>query len=198
MFFKRPFCYAVVLSLLSGCIHQSASEVRSWLDNQTAVTVTAQRHALVFSREDFAAGVNVRDYAELGCFEINQSGRRKLYVGLILWSTVNRAAAQLAEDDARFARIVLQADDRPIELQRVATSRPMLGVSTAIFSLPAPGAREAYYELTASQLAALAAARHVLLEPVSQPAEGAQTYKLWRGDLQEFTQLRSALHGDQP
>lgn len=184
--------FASLLLLLAGCATHGY-QVRSWLDSETAVTVTAQKIPLVLSREEFAAGVNVRDYAELGCFEVNRSGQRKLYIGMVLWSTVNRSAAQLAESDVRFARVTVQADDRPIALQRIAQNRRAIGVSTPVFELPAPGTREAYYELTPEQFAALSSARTLNLL-LDTDAADVEMYKLWRGDTKELRNFRTALN----
>lgn len=70
----------VLMGGLAGCTAGGAGVARSWIDSQTAVAVTAQTRPIVLSREDFPAGVNVRDYAELGAFEVNRSGRSKSVV----------------------------------------------------------------------------------------------------------------------
>ncbi|HEX2586150.1 MAG TPA: hypothetical protein VHL14_13555, partial [Steroidobacteraceae bacterium] len=81
----------MALSLLASACSTTRSGVRSWVDEKTAVTVTAQQRAMVFYRDDFQSGVNIYDFADLGAFEINQSGKRSQYLCLLLWSTVARS-----------------------------------------------------------------------------------------------------------
>lgn len=182
---------ALLSLLLIGCA-SSGYEARSWLDNESAVTITAQKAPVVLYGEDFAAGVNVHDYIEMGCFETNRAGARKLYLGMVLWSTVNRTPEQLAQSDAGFAQITLQADDRPIPLNRIEQGRESIGLSTPIFKLPAPGTREAYYEIDAAQFAALAEARTLTLFLKPGATEHA-VYKLWRGEIEQLRDFREAL-----
>ncbi len=182
----------LVALLLSGCA--SAPVTRNWVDDHTAVAVAAQARPVVLSREDFPAGVNVRDYAELGVFEVNRSGRRQHYLGILLWSTVDRKPEQLAQLQSVFASITLWADDQPLVLRRVADMHDGVQVSTPVFDWPSPVVREAYYELNSAQLAALAAAHTLSLSPAVM-LEGEQAYTWWRGsmaDLQQFIASLSA------
>jgi hypothetical protein len=180
------------LVALAGCTVGGGGTTRSWIDSKTAVAVTAQRQPIVLSREDFPAGVNVRDYAELGAFEVNRSGARKRYIALVLWSTVDRKPAEQAQLEAAFASMTLWADDRPILLKRSATSHDSLLVSAAVLDLPSPAATEAYYEISALQLAALTGAQHLTLSP-SGMTEGERAYTLWRGKLTDLSRFVAEL-----
>lgn len=166
---------------LAGCQTTPKDAPRSWVDSGTAVAITAQAGSLVLSREDFPAGVNVRDYVELGAFEINRSGARTRYLAFTLWSTIDRSAEQWARTEADFASVTLWADDQPLLLKRSATTQQGISVSTSVFTLPAPNARQMYYTVTLQQLRTLATARSWTLSPVGM-AEGERMFAMWRGD----------------
>lgn len=184
------FFHSLLLTLaLTTAACTATPSVRSWVDDRTAVAVTAQNKPLVFAREDFPAGVNVRDYAEVGAFEVNRSGQRQLYLSLIIWSTLNRSAEQQAQTDAAFAGMTIWADDQLIQLKRAA-QRDVPSMSNAVFNLPITNAHESYYAITAAQLRALAAAQKLSLSPATQAA-GEQSYRLWtdaRASLGAFVQ----------
>ncbi len=156
------------------------------------MAVTAQAQPLVLSREDFPAGVNVRDYAELGAFEVNRSGTRKRYMAVVLWSTVDRTPAEQTQLQAAFSSITLWADDQPLALQRSATMHDAILVSTPVLRWPSPAASEAYYEVSTAQLAALAAAKRWTLSPGTM-AEGERSYTLWRGEPAELSRFLANL-----
>lgn len=185
----RSLCILGALIWFGGC---AAPQTRQWLDSQTAVTITAQPEPVVLAREDFPAGVNVRDYAELGLFDVNRSGEHRRYVSLVLWSTVDRNVQELAAQDEAFSNVTLWANDQPLALKRTALDAQNLLVSTSVFRLPSPNARAAYYEISKSQLAALAAADHLWLTPAAT-AQGDNPYKLWRGVLSSIRTFVAAL-----
>jgi hypothetical protein len=185
-------CWIWLLTGLMACTAGPGGAVRTWVDAKTAVAVTAQARPLVLSREDFPAGVNVRDYAELGAVEVNRSGTRKRYLAVVMWSTVARTPAELEQLQDAFSSITLWADDRPIALQRSATTHEAILVSTPILKLPSPAASEAYYEVTATQLATLAATKRLSLRP-GTVVEGESAYTLWRGDLSELSRFLANL-----
>lgn len=186
---KIPVCLILLLTLSSGCTQPAA---RQWLDSGTAVTITAHDEPVVFAREDFPSGVNVRDYAEMGLFDVNRSGEHRRYLLLVLWSTADRSSGQLAAQDEAFANITLWLDDQPIPLARVAIDARAVQISAPVFRLPSPNARTAYYLLDRAQLKALSAARQMSLTPGG--AQGDRPYTLWRGSLSSLqaftTQLR--------
>lgn len=170
----------------------SSGAVRTWVDARTAVAVTAQGRSLVLSREDFPAGVNVRDYAELGAVEVNRSGTRKRYLAVVLWSTVARTPAERAQLQAAFSSITLWADDQPLTLQRSATTHEAILLSAPALSLPSPAASEAYYEVTTAQLMALANTKRLMLRPGSV-VDGESAYTVWRGDPSELSRFLADL-----
>lgn len=165
---------------LAACVTISDKDSRSWLDTRTAAAITAQIEPIVLSREDFPAGVNVRDYVEIGAFEVNRSGARKQYLAFTLWSTIDRSVSQWSRTAVDYSSVTLWADDQPIQLKLSAASHTDLGISTPVFTRPSPAAHQMYYEVTLVQLSALAQAQRWTLAPGGM-AEGDQKFSRWRG-----------------
>lgn len=153
----------VLILLLNGCSSTQLVAPRTWLDERTAVTVTAQSDPAVLAREEHMRAINVRDYAQLGAVETNRMGTRQLYLVLVSWSTIDRSEAEQARSEAGFSRITLFADDRPIELARAAPAREELGFARRPFEHPTPGAHEFHFAVTRSDLQSIALSRTLQL-----------------------------------
>lgn len=178
---------AIATVLITGCA-TGGSSVRSWIDEQTAVTVTAQKKAMVFYREDFQAGVNIYDYANLGAFDINRAGAHRRYLCLALWSTLARTEEQQAKLETAFANLVIWADDQPLTFKRVTQNREMLNVVQPVFKLPSSEVQENYYEVSTGQLSILALA-HELRVASSEQAQGEAMYHPWRNERNSLNAL---------
>jgi hypothetical protein len=162
----------------------SAQQPRTWLDEQTAATVTAQQPCAVFAHENQARAANVRDYVQAGAVEVNRMGTRTYYLVLISWSTIDRSAAERAKLEAELARNTLWADDRPIELRRIPRGRETAGVFSAPYAAPAPAAIESWYPITLNEIGALAHARTLRL--TAQAGDTPRPYELWQQDRGGF------------
>lgn len=136
---------------------------------------------MVFYRDDFQSGVNIYDFADLGAFEVNQSGARHQYLCLLLWSTVARTSQRQSEVEEDFSTLVVWADDQPLSFKRIAQNRDMVHLGDSAFKRSTSNARENYYEISLAQLATLAAARTLRLSSASQAA-GEAPYRAWRDD----------------
>lgn len=169
----------VLILLLNGCASTQLVAPRTWLDERTAVTVTAQSDPAVLAREEHMRAINVRDYAQLGAVETNRMGTHQLYLVLLCWSTIDRSAAEQERSAASFSRITLYADDRAIELTRAAPAREELGFSRRPFEHPTPGAREIYFAVSRGDLQSIALSRRLQL--VAHRDEAAKDkYLEWR------------------
>lgn len=172
----------ILLLWLGAC---SSNAPRQWLDSVSGATITAQSRPLVLAHDDFPSGVNVRDYAELGLFDINNAGDHQPYLALTWWSTVDRDAAALAQQAEAFTTITLWANDQPLVLSRL-TPQDAIGMQKlVVFPLPSPNARVGYYRLNAAQLQALRHAHQLGLSP-SGLKPGERGFVLWRGDLAQW------------
>ena len=174
----RTHARLVLLLLLAGCASAPADPPRSWLDERTAVSVTAQGTPIVFAREEHLRAINVRDYAEIGAVEINRMGDRRLYLALQSWSTIDRTAAERERMDRSLSRVTVYADDRPIELTQAAASAEQLGLSRRPFVAPTPGTREIYFTIARSDLRSIALARVLQLRGLG--AEEPDIYLQWQ------------------
>lgn len=183
---------------LSACALRPAVSVRSWLDPKTAVSVTAQDEPIVFAREDFQAGINVRDYAEVGAVEINKSGDRRLYLAVAVWGTIDRSAVDLARTAAYFAQLTVWCDDRPIELHRAAAGHEAVNLSSKVLAPPVAQAPEFYYPVNIEQLHALTRARALTLSVRDDGGE-ARIYRIWqdrRRKLAKFVEEIAGVRGN--
>lgn len=179
----------VLTLLLQACAAGSARQPRTWLDERTAATVTAQEPRVVFAHENQARATNVRDYVQVGAVEVNRSGTRAYYLVLISWSTVDRSPAERATLDGELVRSTLWADDRPIELRRIAQGRAAAGVFSAPYAAPAPAAIESWYPVTLNEIGALA--RASTLKLTAQSGDTPRSYQLWQSDRGGFAAFLS-------
>jgi hypothetical protein len=169
----------VLALVLAGCA--TGSGVRSWVDERTAVAVTAQKRAWVFYRDDFQAGVNIHDFADLGALEINQSGKRRQYLCLQVWSTITRPTASQSGIDEDFSTLEVWADDQPLSFKRHTESHEMLHLGDVPFKRSSSGASEGYYEISPAQLATLAGAKTLRIAPANL-TPGEALYHTWRDE----------------
>ncbi len=176
----KPAALLLALLTLSGCA-LTGQAVRSWVDEQTAVSVTAQKRVMVFYHENHQAGVNIYDFADLGAFEVNQTGSRHQYLYLMLWSTLSRTAEQQSHIEDAFADLVVWADDQPLTLKRQTQNHEMLHLSNAAFKLSSPDAHENYYDISLAQLSVLSTAKVLRIASANQ-AQGDTPYYLWRNE----------------
>jgi hypothetical protein len=175
---------AALVLLLGACTLGPPQRTRSWLDEQTAATVTAQDPCAVFAHEDQTRATNVRDYVQAGAVEVNRAGSRSYYLVLISWSTLDRSPAERATLDAELARGTLWADDRPIELNRLAQGRVVAGIEKAPYASPAPAALESWYPIGLNEIRSLAGATTLSL--TAQAGDAPRAYQLWKADRGGF------------
>ena len=178
----RRFLLAPTL-ILAGCA--SSPTPRTWLDPYTAATITAQAEPIVLARDEQLRAINVRDYVQLGAVEVNRMGQRDLYLVVILWSTIDRSAAEPERLSEAFARLEVQADDRPFALVRAASTPP--GIGQRPFRLPAPEARQMYFPVGREELQAIATSRSLSATPRGSSEESRYTeWRDGRASLQAF------------
>lgn len=171
---------AALVSGLAGCATGNHA-VRTWVDEQTAVAVTAQKRAMVFYRDDSKAGTHINDFADLGALEVDQSGVRHQYLCLLLWSTLARTPQQQQQVEDAFANLVIWADDQPLTFKRLTQNHDMLNLSSPAFKQSAFDVRESYYEITPAQLNTLAAAKELRVAPANQ-SSSESPYHPWRDE----------------
>lgn len=152
----------------------SAENVRSWLDEQTTVFVTAQRQAWTFVRRDPRAGNRVYNFADLGALEVNQAGSRHQYLCLLEWITdPSLRKSKFVED---FSTLIIWADGNQLNFPRYTQDRAMLHLSDMPFKKHTYNVIESYYEVTVAQLVTMSQAKSLRIEATNQPPD-APIYK---------------------
>lgn len=180
---------AVVCSLLLfGC--QAATLPREHLDPVTVATLTVQTGPIVLASDDSLRASNVRDYVQLTAIQVNRMGTRDLYLAALLWSTIDRSAAERASLGRALLDAQLVADDRPLELRaRAADVRPP-GIGTRPLRPPVPNAQEFYFPIGKDELRAIAQSATLTLVPHRSENDAAPTvYREWqdgRAGLRQF------------
>jgi hypothetical protein len=182
----RTGCLAVLLACASVAL-AGDKEPQEYLDEDTAATITVVGEPLVFAyaRRDLAA--NARDYVTLAAAAVNRAGKISYVLIGYNWSTVD---PRLRPDPLPAALpLVLQADDRRIELTLRGHSAHEAGIGVPVHAPPGTIAPPNVYGSDLATLRFLAEARRVTLE-----AESAGTpvaYELWedrRPALKRFVQ----------
>ena len=187
---RMKWSILLVGMLLAGCT--ASHQPRVWLDERTAATITAQNEPIVFAHDEQMRAANVRDYAQLGAIEVNRMGERARYLVIVYWSTIDRPTPELERHRDSFTRIRIQADDRPIVLQRLEQSNAQLGVLRRPFRWPVPSAREAYFEVEPEELRAIALSRRLTLS-AEGIAEVERRYEVWDDARAALTRFLASL-----
>lgn len=182
---RAPILSLAAAALLAGCAGESP-RVSEYLDQQTAVTIRSLAEPLVYAHDAPELAANTRDYLSLGLVETNNMGKRKHYLALISWSTIDRhrvgvAAAPVPE------RVEFDLGGKPLELSGASHEPRGFGIGGQLFRPPAGYSGESWYEVTPAQLRALAAS-----PPASISLDGdagSISYLPWRAEgraLAEF------------
>lgn len=168
------------------------------LDMQTAVNTTIMAEPWVYARDVPTLAANSRDYLNLGLVETNRAGQRGYWLGVVAWSTIDRSPLDASATPAQPGNVKLRWPDGSMELKPEPAGRDAIGASQPIFRGPQPAFSDAWYALSAAQLARFAQA-----PPESVTVELAEgrlaTYEAWsvsREALDEF--LAATGHPESP
>lgn len=123
---------------------------RERLDPETAVHATLLAEPWVYSREVPLLAANARDYLNVGVVAINRGGQRTYWLGVVAWSTIDRAAWQHASGQPGTVRLMSSAGS--MELSPVDGGRKAVGLERPAFTRPASRFTESWYLLSAEQL----------------------------------------------
>jgi hypothetical protein len=175
----------VALFIIPLRISAADSGVRSWVDDSTAVSVTAQRRPWLFGRDDVQVGVKIFYVAELGAFEINQVGKRHQYLCLQYRSTATAPILNKSRVLEDFSTLVVWADDQPLSFKRYAQNFGALQLSAGVFKRYVSSVTESYYEVSLTQLAIMAEAKTLRIAAANQPP-GQPAYKVSRDEHASF------------
>ncbi|MGH8133017.1 MAG: hypothetical protein ACRETG_04820 [Steroidobacteraceae bacterium] len=163
---------------------------QEYLDQETAATITVVGEPLVFAitRTDVAA--NARDYATLAAAAVDRSGKVTYVVIAYFWSTVDPRARlePLPSPDP----LVLQADDRRIELHLRGHSAYDAGIGVPVHAPPGPPVTPNVYGTDLATVRFIGEARQLAL--IIDTDASSLSYGLWedrRGALRRFVRHMS-------
>jgi hypothetical protein len=151
------------------------------LDPETAVNVTIMAEPWVYARPVPMLAANARDYLNVGVVETNRAGSRAYWLGVVSWSTIDRGPVQADRMPARPARIRLDWKDGKLELSPATDGRAAAGLSEPALTGPAESFSEAWYALSAGDVARLGGAAPASVSLVGD--DGRLTaYDAWQVD----------------
>jgi hypothetical protein len=161
------------------------------LDPYSAVNTTIMAEPWVYARDVRSIAANSRDYLNVGLVETNRAGQRAYWLGVVAWSTIDRTALPLVAQSVKPGKVQFNWPDGVLELQPVPAGRKALGASEPIFTGPQPRFEDAWYMLSAAQLARLAAAPPVSVALVRDDGSAA-TYEAWEVSRRALDQFLEA------
>ena len=178
---------AVLLALGTCAALAGDKQPQEYLDEETAATITVVGEPLVFAcpRPELAA--NVRDYVTLAAAAVDRSGKVSYVLIAYFWSTVD---PRLRPDALPSPEpLVLQADDRRIELKLRGHSAHEAGIGMPVHAPPGAAVTPNVYGTDLATLRFAADARHLTL--LADSGGTALSYELWED---RRTALRSFVH----
>jgi hypothetical protein len=162
---RNQLALAAFAALLGTAAQYPASGAdlspQEYLDPETAATVTVVAHPLVFANPRTELAANARDYVTLAAAAVNRSGKLSVVAVVYFWSTVD--PRMRSEPLPAPERLIVEADDRRIELRRRAGTPHDAGVGTPVHPPPGPPVAPEVYGVDLQTLQFLAAARQLTL-----------------------------------
>jgi hypothetical protein len=184
----RALPATLALLALLACASTSG-DLRQYLDETTAATVTVASRPIVFARERADLAVNARDYLTLIAVDINRAGHHAIYWFGYLWSTIDHRQAEAYSLKAD--QILLVADDREVELKRSSVDPHDVGLDRPPIERPARAALTILVETDAETLRFIGAVTS--LRAVVQTSGSQEPFELWSDGRSSLTAFVRAL-----
>ena len=166
----------------------SSSRPIEYLDEATGATVAVVRQPLVFARAGPGMG---RDYVTLAAVAVDQSGRISYALVGYIWSvssSVDPIKARLAA-----AAVILQADERRVQLNLQNVSARELGIGLPVHPPPVGSAAPYIYVTDLATVQLFAESSRLALYTQDQTnSENYQLFEDGRGALKEFVRFARA------
>lgn len=163
---------------------------REYLDPETAATVTVVGEPLVFANARTEAAANARDYVTLAAAAVNRNGKVSYVLVAYFWSTVDpRVRGDVVPNPQS---LVVQADDRRIELSLRGHSAYDAGIGVPVHPPPGPRVTPNVYGTDLGALRSIAEARQLSL--ITDTSILSIAYGLWddrRASLKSFVRHMS-------
>ena len=178
---------AVMLALGTCVALAGDKQPQEYLDEETAATITVVGEPLVFAcpRPELAA--NVRDYVTLAAAAVDRNGKISYVLIAYFWSTVDPRLRRDAMPSPE--PLVLQADDRRVELKLRGHSAHEAGIGAPVHAPPGAALTPNVYGTELATLRFVSEARNLTI--VADSDGTALSYDLWED---RRTALRAFVH----
>jgi hypothetical protein len=177
---RRVMAFMLMLAVSAAAAASGTNSPVEYLDDETGVTVTVVSRPLVFAHDrdtfNFSSGtVPARDYVTLAAVAVDRSGRMSYLLIGYFWSV----GVSQPWENARRARepLVLQLQDRRIELVPASGSAREAGISTPLHRPPIDPATPSLYAIDVPTMELIAESTHLVL--YSGDASAPLTYALF-------------------
>jgi len=184
---------AVLAALGAGAALAGDKQPREYLDEQTAATITVVAEPLLFALPRPELAANVRDYVTLAAAAVNRNGKVSYVLIAYFWSTVDPRLRP--EPLPSPEPLVLQADDRRIELALRGHSAHEAGIGEAVHAPPATAVTPNVYGTDLATLRFVTEARHLTL--LADSGGTALSYELWEDHRMALRSFVRHMNGDQ-
>ena len=185
---------ASTLALLLGHLPLAASagdlQPHEYLDQETAATVTVVGEPIIFANARTEVAANARDYVTLAAAAVDRNGKVSYVLVAYFWSTVDPRVRGYAMPNPE--PLVVQADDRRIELTLRGHSPYDAGISVPVHPPPGPAATPNVYSIDLGALRSIAESRQLSL--MAETNVSLVPYALWedhRAALRAFVHRMS-------
>lgn len=163
---RRVMAFMLMLAVSAAAPASDTNSPVEYLDDETGVTVTVVSRPLVFAheRDTFnlpSAAVPARDYVTLAAAAVDRGGRMSYLLIGYFWSV----GVSQPWENARRARepLVLQLQDRRIELVPATGSAREAGISTPLHRPPIDPATPSLYAIDVPTMELIAESTHPVL-----------------------------------
>jgi len=178
---------AVLLALGPGVALAGAKPPQEYLDEETAATITVVGEPLVFAYAQSNLAANVRDYVTLAAAAVDRNGKISYVLIAYFWSTLDPRVRRDALPSPE--PLVLQADDRRIELKLRGHSAHEAGIGMPVHAPPGAAVTPNVYGTELATLRFVSEARRLTI--VAESDGTPLTYELWED---RRTALRTFVH----
>jgi hypothetical protein len=178
---------AVLLGLGSYVALAGSKPPQEYLDEETAATITVVGDPLVFACAQPNLAANVRDYVTLAAAAVDRNRKISYVLIAYFWSTVDPRVRRDAMPSPE--PLVLQADDRRIELKLRGHSAHEAGIGMPVHAPPGAAVTPNVYGTDLATLRFVSEARRLTI--VAESDGAPLDYELWED---RRTALRSFVH----
>lgn len=188
---RPPAAFAVLLLAMAQSAAAGDPAPREYLDPETAATVTVAARPLTFANPRTELAANARDYVTLAAAAVDRSGKLSFVAVAYFWSTVDPRMRTDALPAPQ--QLILEADDRRIELKLRGYSPHDAGVGMPVDPPPGPPVAPSVYGVDLDTLQFVAASRTLTLLIDSNGT--VLRYRLWGDERPALRALVTRLRG---